>query len=63
MWGESMPTSIIPCGCENAYQDKRYGNGMRVHNQMPNAKPGMTSWRCTVCLSTKERGAKKPDAA
>ena len=36
---------LIKCGCEHAFQDKRYGLCKRVHNPM--ATPG--NFRCTVC--------------
>jgi hypothetical protein len=32
------------CFCKSEYQDKKYGPGMRVMNQMENGKV-----RCTVC--------------
>ena len=34
---------IEQCTCENAYQDKMYGKGMRVKNQTGSGS------RCTVC--------------
>jgi hypothetical protein len=40
-----MSVVVLPCKCENAYQDKRYGNHMRVHNTT--TKEGKA--RCTVC--------------
>jgi hypothetical protein len=45
-------TKILACVCKNAYQDKVYGKGMRVHN---GANPkGASYWRCTCCLARKE---------
>ena len=38
-----MPTKIIKCKCQHAFQDKTYGFSNRVHNE---TKKG---WRCTVC--------------
>lgn len=39
---------IKPCDCQHKYQDERYGQGNRVHNEMK--KEGKsTGWRCTVC--------------
>jgi len=35
---------IEPCTCENEYQDKMYGKGMRVKNTT-----GSGGSRCTVC--------------
>ena len=49
-------TEIKSCGCAHAYQDERYGRGMRVFNLMGKVtgKGGKTAssvkyWRCTVC--------------
>lgn len=39
-------TKILPCRCEHAFQDERYGPGKRVHNPVEGEK-----WRCTVCKS------------
>lgn len=39
---------IKRCSCKNEYQDKRYGQQMRVHNEMRSAT-GRPSYRCTVC--------------
>lgn len=41
-------TMIKPCGCESKYQDQKYGEKMRVHNECksPNSS---ALWRCTVC--------------
>lgn len=43
------------CTCKHEYQDKRYGEQMRVHNPGPKSKgsTGKQAWICTVC------GAKK----
>lgn len=43
--------AIAKCDCKNAFQDARYGPGMRVHNIMKNAKADATAkmGRCTVC--------------
>jgi hypothetical protein len=40
-----METIIIPCTCQHEWQDKKYGKGMRVHNETK--KHGI--YRCTVC--------------
>ena len=41
-------TSIRQCSCQNAYQDQKYGKGLRVHNlAMKDGKP--KAMRCTVC--------------
>jgi len=43
-------TKIVHCGCENAYQDRQYGAGMRVTTpaNLEQAK-GSFVVRCTVC--------------
>jgi hypothetical protein len=41
-------TGTHKCGCASAYQDKRYGSGIRVHN----AKKDGTGV-CTVCGDSK----------
>ena len=44
--GEKKPMGcvIVRCKCKNAYQDERYGKGLRVKNRM---SKGMV--RCTSC--------------
>lgn len=37
---------IKKCDCKNAWQDKRYGKGMRVQNATSSTPP---KYRCTVC--------------
>jgi hypothetical protein len=46
-----MPTQILHCTCTNTYQDKVYGIGNRVFNEMRSgSKPGkFNGYRCTVC--------------
>lgn len=39
--------AIAKCTCENEYQDKLYGKGMRVHNAFGGR--GADRGRCTVC--------------
>ena len=39
---------VIPCKCENAYQDKVYGKQQRVHTPTTK-KPVGGVHRCTVC--------------
>ncbi len=36
-------STVRTCSCANAWQDKEYGNGRRLHNM---TKKGQ---RCTVC--------------
>jgi predicted transcriptional regulator len=40
---------LMTCRCVSEYQDRLYGQSMRVHN--PTAKE--TGWSCTVCDDTK----------
>jgi hypothetical protein len=40
-------TRILKCGCDNPYQDARYGVGNRVHNGCDDSKHA--GWRCTSC--------------
>jgi hypothetical protein len=40
---------LMTCRCVSEYQDRLYGQSMRVHN--PTAKD--KGWRCTVCDDTK----------
>ena len=42
-------SKVMTCRCVSEYQDKLYGQSMRVHN--PTAKE--SGWRCTVCDNTK----------
>ena len=42
-------SKLMTCRCVSEYQDKLYGQSMRVHN--PTAKE--SGWRCTVCDDTK----------
>ena len=49
-----MPAKVIKCTCKNEYQDKTYGEGMRVHNFAPKAG-GQGMWRCTICENEKAK--------
>lgn len=40
-----MATVVKKCTCENKFQDKEYGKGMRLHNIREKANTN----RCTVC--------------
>lgn len=50
-----MAPKILKCDCPHPFQDKTYGNGMRVHN--PTGKAGGKEegkkFRCTVCKKEK----------
>ena len=50
----SQPVALRFCSCNNAFQNKMYGEGLRVHNQTKqNGKGASKGWRCTVCGSEK----------
>lgn len=51
-----METMIGKCGCNNTYQDNKYGKGMRVHN-MCGGKNTSGERRCTNCSSKSSGGA------
>jgi len=40
--------AIKKCSCENKWQDKKYGKGMRVCNETAGGS-GAKQYRCTVC--------------
>lgn len=50
-----MEAKILKCTCENEFQDKTYGKGMRVHN--PGGKSGTKDSNlkmiCTCCGNKK----------
>jgi len=43
-----MATTIKKCDCKHKYQDKKYGEGNRVHNTKSIVKSGKNA-KCTVC--------------
>jgi len=43
---------ITKCTCADKYQDKTYGKGNRVHNEMTKDP---TKCRCTVCGNEKTK--------
>lgn len=49
-----MKTKLVKCGCKNDWQDKKYGNNVRVMNHT--AKEDM--YRCTSCGKTTEKKKK-----
>jgi len=52
---------ILKCNCVNAFQDKEYGPGMRVHNPCKlKSTSGGRGWRCTVCSNEKPIAASEP---
>ena len=46
--------AIKRCDCKNTWQDKRYGQGLRVHNPMAPGVGGKQAYRCAVCGKVKE---------
>jgi len=50
---EARATSIKKCRCANAYQDKKYGKWLRVHNRTQQNEKLNQGWRCTVCKDVK----------
>lgn len=42
-------TKIIKCSCVHVYQDKRYGQGRRVHNVGGGRGGANIKYYCTVC--------------
>jgi hypothetical protein len=59
MLNKRRKMAIIKCNCKHEFQDKKYGNGMRVHNyalklRSNGGKPG---YRCTICKNEKPLSA------
>jgi len=50
-----MATKIIRCFCESEFQDKEYGNFMRLH--ILTNKDGV--WRCSTCGKEQSSGTKE----
>jgi len=44
---------IKKCTCKHEYQDKKYGNGNRVHNALARKSGQPQEYRCTVCGAVK----------
>lgn len=43
-------TKIIKCMCVNAQQDRKFGEGKRLHNRTFKSRSyKVKGWRCTVC--------------
>ena len=40
-------TKIMQCSCQSDFQDREYGKGMRVFNEIGKDQRG--GYRCTVC--------------
>lgn len=53
-----MNSKISKCNCINDYQDKKYGDKMRVMNRTAKVAPSKhTYYRCTICLALKDIGS------
>ena len=47
---------ILKCNCKHDFQDKVYGLGKRVHNQIVNKiNKLIAKFRCTVCKTEREK--------
>lgn len=46
--------SVQKCSCKNEFQDKLYGNGMRVHNYKAKQQNKVQEVCCSVCSSVKQ---------
>jgi hypothetical protein len=44
-----MNTTKVKCNCANQYQDKKYGQGIRVANLTQKVVASKPVYRCTVC--------------
>lgn len=40
----------LSCSCNNEFQDKFYGKGIRMFNDCKSKSPGTYKYRCTSCL-------------
>ena len=50
-----IPTRISYCRCKSVWQDRRYGEGLRVFNYAPGSKGVKPDrYRCVVCGAEKE---------
>lgn len=47
-------TQIVSCKCKNEFQDKKYGQGKRVHNLAKGKDDKIRAKRCTVCGDKKD---------
>ena len=50
---------IMQCTCDHEYQDRQYGNQMRVHNDGVSALQHQRVFKCTVCSNVKKVGGKE----
>ena len=45
---------ILRCNCRHKFQDREYGNGLRVHNPCKGKDGALGHWRCTVCGNARQ---------
>jgi hypothetical protein len=46
---------ILKCKCDNKFQDKEYGEKMRVFNPLMKKTPtSAQEYRCTVCTAVRQ---------
>jgi len=45
--------AIKKCNCSHKDQDRRYGQGLRVHNKARSSSGRGVDYICTVCLKRK----------
>jgi hypothetical protein len=48
---KGVTTKKLKCSCKSTFQDKTYGEGMRLHARA--GSKSTTIWRCTVCGNEK----------
>ena len=49
-----------PGACrDHAFQDREYGKGFRLMNEVKTGPKDEPAYRCTVCAPTKTRGQKR----
>ncbi len=44
---------VLSCTCKHEYQDQKYGQGKRIHNEIP-GQNGPPSWQCTICDNSRQ---------
>lgn len=49
-----MATKVQGCSCKSEYQDKVYGQGMRLMNLTAGSDESKRKARCTVCGKEQE---------
>lgn len=52
---------VLPCTCRHAFQDQRYGQGMRLHAMKRTAPKSAMKACCTVCSAEHYTGKETPE--